>query len=87
MVRQWVFRGYSQAEKGLEAIYMIGRSGKRPPVCPGGTQGTLFYRLWKAVSGPWADHEQAEELLPSLICPGQGWGISESWVQGQPWAP
>ena len=53
----------------------------------GGTQGTLFYQLWKAVSGPWADHEQAEELLPSLICPGQGWGISESWVQGQPWAP
>lgn len=43
--------------------------------------------LWKAVSGPWADHKQAEESLANLIFPRQGWDISEGWVQGQPWAP
>lgn len=38
VVRQEVFRGNSQVEKGLEAIHVIGRSGKRSRVCPGGTE-------------------------------------------------
>lgn len=54
--------------------------------CALGDPGHLAW-LWRAVSGPRADHEQAEEPLRSLNCPKQGWIISEGWGAGAALGP
>lgn len=61
---------------------MVGSSSKGPTVCPVEHRGILPESEGLSLD---PDPEQAEELLPSLNHPNQGWGISEGWEQGQPW--
>lgn len=44
-------------------------------------------RLWRAVPGPRAGHEQADELLPSLSCPKQARASQRAGCRGSPEAP